>query len=720
MRYAISIAPLLVCAAATAARAQPDAGVAEDEASPEPRGEVILVPPVDTRSGDRGDLVSPEARHASADRVLRESGFVTVVRLDERAGETATLAEILAETVGVHVRSLGGLGSFSSLSVRGAAPGHTAVIVDGVPLARLGSASADLGRFEPSSFSLVALHRGAIPVGLGGSAQASALELVTAVGPPADGHPLLVSAGAGSFGARHLRGRYLGGRDDGTLGYHLALGYAGAEGDFDYFDDNGTNLNQSDDSFAARSNNGYDQVDAVGRVALASPAWSLAAGSRSQWKDQGVPGSASVQSSSASLATWSQLVDASAARQGAFGRSELTAHGAVHGPVELQRYRDLAGEVGLGTQDRRYLTSSFGARSALDAAIGRHLASAGAEAGLDLFSDRDLAEGGTRTRGRRWLAAATAADAIRLAGQRVRLVTAARIDFLRTEPIGDPSAGIPDEMPAAARNQAFVSPRLSLLARLTPDLSGKLDGGRYLRAPTALELFGDRGFVVGNPDLEAETGESADAGLVFAPTEATGAVDRIYLEAVAFGSRSRDTIVLVPTAALVAAAQNLGGARVWGGELVASLRAWRAVTATGNYTFMRSRQRDTLPSYEGKELPQRPRHRLYGRIDVAQRIAGRLTALFGDAALVSGNQLDPANLDRVPDRALLGAGLMLELGAGLSAVLEGKNLADQRVEDVPLDPPPRPDLTSAPAAVSDFFGYPLPGRAFYLTLQWEP
>jgi len=709
MRLAVSsIALLLLCAAPSLGRAQ------------EQKGEVIVVPPVDTRGGDKDDLVSPEAQHADAERALHEAGFVTVVRVDERAGESATMAEVLGETVGVHVRSLGGLGSVSSLSVRGASPGHTAVVVDGVPLARLGSASADLARFEPASFSLVALHRGAIPVGLGGAAQSSALELTTLVGPPADGHPLLFSAGAGSFGSRHLRGRWLGGRADGTLGFHLALGYAGADGDFEYFDDNGTNLNQSDDGSETRSNNGYDQVDAVGRVSALAGAWALAGGSRSAWKEQGVPGSASVQSTSASLATWSQMVDGSATRAGAFGRPELTARAAGFALLEVQRYRDLDGEVGLGAQDRRYLTTSLGVRGGLDASLGRHLASAGGEAGLEIFSDRDLAEGGSRTHGRRWLGAVTAADAIQLAGDGVRVVPALRVDAIRTEPVGDPSAGIPEEMPAAARNQAFVSPRVSLLVRATAELTAKVDAGRYLRAPTALELFGDRGFVVGNPDLEAETGESGDAGLVMAPLAAVGPVDRVYLEAALFAARSRRTIALVPTAALVAAAQNLGEAVVWGGELVASARAARAVTVTGNYTYMKSRQRDTLPAYEGKELPQRPRHRLYGRAELAHRIAGRLGALWGDASLVSGNTLDPANLDRVPERALFGAGVMLELGAGLSAALEGKNLADQRVEDIPLDPPPRPDLTSAPAAVSDFLGYPLPGRAFYLTLQWEP
>jgi hypothetical protein len=37
---------------------------------------------------------------------------------------------------------------------------------------------------------------------------------------------------------------------------------------------------------------------------------------------------------------------------------------------------------------------------------------------------------------------------------------------------------------------------------------------------------------------------------------------------------------------------------------------------------------------------------------------------------------------------------------------------------LPLDPPPSPELTQAPTALTDFAGYPLPGRSFYLTLDW--
>jgi iron complex outermembrane receptor protein len=686
-------------------------------------GEVILVPPVETRAGKPEDLVSPEAAHRNGARGIGEAGFVTVVRLGERAGETAGVAEVLAETVGVYVRSLGGLGGFASVSVRGAPPGHTAVVVDGVPLARLGSATADLGRFEADGFERLELHRGAVPVEHGGAGQASALALVSEVGPALDGRPLRVSVGAGSYGARHARARYLGGDDKGGIGSQVALGYAGATGDYRYYDDNGTPLNQADDSTRTRRNNGYDQVDATLRLAMRRGGWTVLAGSRSQWKQQGVPGTGHITSEDTSLTTWTQLADGSASRAGAFGNRRLTARIGAHLLAELQRYRDLDGEIGLLAQDRRYLTAGAGGRAGLEAALERHLVSAGADLGVELFQDTDLLRGAARERGTRWQLGGALSDAIQLgpsaAPDRVVLVPAVRLDLQLSRPVANPTDGVPDEMPPPRRSEVFASPRLAALARLSGALALKGNAGRYFRAPTALELFGDRGFILGNPALRSETGESADLGLVFAPTGAAGGIDRVYLEAVAFASRSRDTIVLVPTATLVTGAQNLGAADVWGGELVASGRAGRAATVTAHYTQLRSRQRDTLPSYQGKELPQRPRHQLYVRLDLAGRAWHRLAVLHGDAALASGNYLDPANLNRVPDRALFGAGIKLELVSGLIVALEGKNLADQRVDQVPLDPPPRPDLTSAPRAVSDFFGHPLPGRAFYVSLQWE-
>jgi iron complex outermembrane receptor protein len=122
---------------------------------------------------------SEKSRAPGAQRALDEPAFLTEVRVEERTGESATVAGVLAESVGAQVRTLGGLGGFASLSVRGAAPGHTTILIDGVPLSRVASVGADIGRFELGSFSRLELYRGGVPVEYGGAALGGALNMVT-------------------------------------------------------------------------------------------------------------------------------------------------------------------------------------------------------------------------------------------------------------------------------------------------------------------------------------------------------------------------------------------------------------------------------------------------------------------------------------------------------------------------------------------------------------
>jgi hypothetical protein len=64
-------------------------------------------------------------------------------------------------------------------------------------------------------------------------------------------------------------------------------------------------------------------------------------------------------------------------------------------------------------------------------------------------------------------------------------------------------------------------------------------------------------------------------------------------------------------------------------------------------------------------------------------------------------------------------GTRVEMFAGISASVRIDNLFDVRVQNVPLDPAPRPDLTSTPMALADVAGFPLPGRTLYLALDWS-
>ncbi len=699
--------------------------VAQPTSAPAAPDETIIIDDTAPRGGV-ADLAGPDTEARDRRRALAVSSFLTLVHVDERAGETRGLAEAVGAAVGADARSLGGLGSFSSVAVRGAAPGHTQILVDGVALSRLGTTTVDLSRFDLDGFGEIELYRGGVPIALGGAGVGGALNLVTRIGRGPGGARWHASLGGGSFGARSARLRLTDGDADvdGGLAFTTSAGYAGAAGDFSYFDDGGTNLSRADDRVATRANNGFDEVDGALRVAGRRRALRWELGGRVLGKRQGLPGAAWDQAMRASLDSAGAIADGALTFDEPGAVDGLVVRTGVHGAVEAQAFHDPDDEIGLAAQDRRYLTVAGGAQAAATLARGRHRGVAALELRGDLFRDREVGGGmPLRTYGTRAGTALAISDDVGTLGGRLAIEPSLRVELLRTDPLADGSAGgTPIEL--VARTEVFASPRVGVRALATPDLAIKATGGRYTRVPTALELFGDRGFIVGSPDLRSERGWVGDAGMVWAPAAAEGTrarplVDRVYVEAAGFWAAPRDPIVFVTTGGFVARPVNLPGARLRGVELVASARAARTFTLAANYTLTDTRAESTEPSLDGKRLPGRPLHALYTRGDVARRVAGHMVALFADASFTSGSFLDDSNLAEVPARWLYGAGGKLELGAGVTVAVEVKNLRDNRIELVPLDPPPRPDLAEVPRAVSDVAGYPLPGRAVYLRLDWS-
>jgi len=283
------------------------------------------------------------------------------------------------------------------------------------------------------------------------------------------------------------------------------------------------------------------------------------------------------------------------------------------------------------------------------------------------------------------------------------------------------TAGPEALMPLPSRWDAVPSPRLSARYLASDDVAVKGSAGWYVRLPTLIELFGNHGFVVGSPTLRPERGPSGELGVVWAPARGwqSAAIDRVLVEADAFATHPRDTIAMITTAGFVARAENVGRVLTYGGELVASARLWRTLTMTASYTRLDSRQQNSDPDRDGKPLPRTPTDQLAARVDAQHALAGHALAGWADATYQAESFLDPASLGVVPARLLFGAGARLELAARVGVSLAVSNLTDERIVQLPLVPPPSPTFTTTPAALTDVAGYPLPGRSFYLTLDWS-
>jgi vitamin B12 transporter len=649
-------------------------------------------------------------------------GFVTAVDLRATPGARPTdaLAEAIARTPGATTRSVGGLGQFSAVSLRGSSPQQVALFLDGVPLGGALAGLVDLSELPLEGLGRLEIHRGHVPIAFGSATLGGAINLVSHVD---DGPPRVSTwGGLGSFGARTSgasisapltrRGRPLGPR------WTLRVGYAGAEGDFPFYDTAGTPTFTGDDRTTRRLNNGYDRVLAQGRLdgRRGPTRWSVQ--EMVVFKHREEPGFASAPASAASM---DQLVSRTTA---SIDRARFGAPGGritwVFGTgIEHRRFDDPLGEVGLAANDQRVLSADLYASPRLRVPLWRGAFLAIVADARPEWIDVEERRGATAMRSgdaRRSRFSAGAGTELQqfLWDARVLLVPAVRVDALANRFAVPPDAG---ELDDAGRDDATfgASGRLGARVALAPWLQLRGSAGRYFRPPTLIELFGDRGFFVGNEGLVPERGTAVDGGLVF---DLRGAELDAYVQVAGFATRSEDLIQWV-AAGSVSRPENVAAALVRGLESSVHLEPrTRAVTLTANYTLTDSADRSADASRRGRPLPGRPRHDLFTRATAGWewRIRGveLEPRILYTVELIASSFLDPSGRFEVPTRAIQGLGAEVHIARQVHVAIEARNLLDVRTSTVTI-PLAEPARVIAP--IADFLGYPLPGRSVFAQIR---
>jgi len=602
---------------------------------------------------------------------------VLSVDLEERADEQVSVAEALGELPGLQLRTQGGMGTYAALSVRGSAPSQVAVYLDGVPVNRGAFGAVDLSEFSIEGLERLEVWRGLPPPDRMGAGLGGVIELVPR---RTKGGELRVTGG--SFGTRGVLARGTDRR--GRASYGATASYLGSEGDFEYLDHNGTLFDPDDDRWVTRRNNGFDQADAMvhGRY---DGELTARVTQNVFYKTQGVPGALTTVTNEPQLDMWRSVSRLTLGQPGVF-------EGAGYATVQGDHYGDPLNEVGLGAQDQRSQSLALGGELRATWVAGPSVLVVVPQIHHEHYEQDDAlaAAGDGRLEATRLVAGGAIFDVLSLLDGRLTLQPALRIDRYSDEATdGDGTV------------HALVSPRAGARFALLPTIDLNASAGRYHRAPTFVEMFGDRGFLVGNPELTPERGLAADSGIRWRgpvrieTTFHVAWVDDLIL----FAQNSQETV----------RAQNIGRARLLGTETSVTARPWSRLRAHASYAFLSPKN-----LVDGRQLPGRGRHEIYGRLDGGPLPAGPVrAAVFGDVEALAGMFLDAANLRPAPIRVLLGAGLKLSprRWPKLTFTLEGKNLTDARTETVEIRPGPR----RAVVATQDYLGFALPGRAFYAT-----
>ncbi|MCP4600048.1 MAG: TonB-dependent receptor [Proteobacteria bacterium] len=628
------------------------------------------------------------------------TGFAETISVADETETVNSVSEVLSEAVGVQVRRLGGLGSYGAASIRGSTSNQVPIYLDGVLLNASGFPSVDLGNLPIDILDSIEIYRGGAPLSLGQSGIGGAISLTTR------SFEEPVTETAASYGSwRTARLLVLHGDQIGPVRALAILSTQGSRGDFEYLDHGGTPNNEEDDRYERRQNNEHVAYSGLFKLDGPMGSWKWTAANDLFAKRQGLPGIGNNPTETASLRTL---------------RDNVTLR--INGPVSRllsldlnasymamrEDLNDINNEIGVGYQRTISSTDSMGG-----GALGRinwnehHLTGFRIDSRYELFSSVETSRDVSPQRRVRtgtgleheWCPwpFLTVSSTIRLEVHNSRFSSGQ----------GSSEAG---ELQSRTIDDHFWSPSLGAKWEIISGLFLRGNAGMYVRAPDIVELFGDRGVVIGNPELKPEEGINADAGFTYM-LEHRGAISLLRIDAAWFGSWADDLIAYVQNSQNTIRPENIDAAEILGAETALRLILLRILSIEANYTYLHGINKSDTTYHRGERLPGRPAHEAYGKIGLDKSFEKWGAGVWADVCYAGLNYLEEANLNPALERILLGSGYKLaHFRTRLTLTVEVKNMLDTitvRDEDLGINP------------LRDFNGFPLPGRTILATLHWK-
>ncbi|MCU0305916.1 MAG: TonB-dependent receptor [Thermoanaerobaculales bacterium] len=557
---------------------------------------------------------------------------ITREQMDD--AQSASVADLLRRVPGVAVVQSGDVGSLTSLFTRGTNSNHTLVLLDGVRLS-----SPYFGGYDWSLPTTTALERVEVARG-----PFSALWGSDAVGGVIN---LIPERRRDGFG-----GRLLGeGGEDGWERYEATVGFASKA-----FDIQASGYHRANDGV-------LDNGDATGEQGLATAGFSWGKGSRIGVIYQDLRSEIGIPFVSPGSPTPNRRQDTD--QQLIAVPLAWTLSRSWRLDVVASR---LEREIDFSDPDDPWgyvYSTTFAdtdqARLASHHTIGDHQVSWGGEWRADTVSDLgpfgpNLDEAETET------VSAFAQESWQISPE-LRVLAGLRWDD--TDSYGSTTTG-----------------RLQLGWRLTDTLELRGGWGEAFRAPGLGELYGPFG---GNPDLEAETSESAEIGLVLAPVDGH---TRWQLNVF---TTEIDNLVEFDFVTMTNA--NVGRAEIKGAELV-----WEQGRLDEVRWYLQASYLDTEGD-DGLPLLRRPEWSASWTLngELGRRWSGDVTVRWVD----SRDDVDPVTYERVTSPSVTTVDLAIAWKPWRSLAITGRalNILDEEYEEVA--------------------GYPAPGRRFYAGLRWD-
>ena len=446
--------------------------------------------------------------------VKESASFVTIVKPEEFKDRLVDVAELLKESAGVQIRRSGSYGSAATVSIRGSTSEQVAVLLDGVPLNRAQSATVDLANLPVGDVERIEIYRGTVPLQYGVGAIGGLINIVTKKAKKK--RTTTAEAAYGSYDT--FDGRVYYSQQFNRVGVTAFGNYATSEGDFEFRSDNGTPTNPDDDKTVRRTNNDFESENIFARVNYdATDTLNLELSNDFFNKDAGVPGTRRAQTHSARIDTTRNISYLKLDKK-QLGGTELSVDSKAYYIYQFEHFDDRKGEVGVGRQDNENTTQTFGLNGLFSYPLNDwNLGGLYLEGRWEEYRTKNLLPGASDKGNQpqtRYTLVTGFSDDLYLLDERLVLQPLVLLTYYKNKFEGRLPFAIFDDIDDTTDDLLWDA-KIGARYKLNEQFSLKGNVGRFNRLPTFTELFGDRGNIVGNPELQPETGVNVDLGFIY-------------------------------------------------------------------------------------------------------------------------------------------------------------------------------------------------------------
>ncbi|MDA3900618.1 MAG: TonB-dependent receptor plug domain-containing protein [Spirochaetes bacterium] len=635
----------------------------------------------------------------------RSTSPVEVITPATGGTEATSLPQLLSAAAGIHINRQGVNGSPSYASVRGGNYNQLVIYVNGIPFADPLYGQMSLDTLPIGSIKRVEIYKGSTPLRFGMAGMGGVINIVTEDNDQSNGETAKnsIKAGYGSFNTIHSSFKRHATYEN--FSYLLYIARDSSDADFTYINDNGTPiLNDDDDSIDKRLNNDYTSYNTNISGSYTFTPCRLTITNSFLYKENGLPGLNNNSALESRFETFRNTSSANLFFDHVLSSSnQLTING--YYSYRSDRLSDPLNEIGLNAAKQEGIFHTYGASAFQEMLIAelqstltlsasynndtytkivhnlsnseelfpkqyRDTYNIGIENEFSFFSDHLLVTPNLRY-----------------------IVT--HDDFaIQSDPFTSNSTT--DEKFSRSL-QWKAGSRLFIIKHNRQRLSLFMNIARTSRRPSFIELFGNDGGVLGNPDLKDETALNREAGAEFYIETKSRFVNNTSISYTYFYTDVNDAILFVQNSQNTMLAHNISRSKIDGHEFSIQTRLLRRLQLGANYTFQSAIDKSSIPYYRNNYLPHRPVHEFFGS---ARLIFHKISAEYSIEAIGS-NYLDRANSDFYFIKSRYYHNLLSEvvLFTGLTITLEARNILDEMSRDK--------------------IGYPLPGRAFYSTVEYK-